>query len=297
MALRLPSASTAVVASIATALAVTDSNSRLLWLAKRGFLLLLVANWRALPFYWHIDFYGLIPKLYWRIWTKGEAKAMSIGKDPYEVRTITKGKVSWAESDYNIHMSNSSYAKVLDSARFAWLLELIGPAFGAGIWSPLASTSFTFFKEIPYGAKYEIDVHLVSYDDKWIYYVARFTTAPHKGTTERTLNCIAFSRSCFKLRGSRLTIPPARVLSASGCGPDRSNWERWLKLRKEKKIRKWLEYGGALVARKNGKLTNGEFPAGEEGWEVDGMEALEHKRLKGLPVAQRFGDTTGWEDL
>ncbi|GAA5918753.1 hypothetical protein JCM6882_007724 [Rhodosporidiobolus microsporus] len=195
-------------------------------------------------------------------------------------------------------MSNSSYAKVLDTARFKWLLELVGPAFGVGIWSPLAATSFTFFKEIPLGAKYEIDVHLVSFDDKWMYYVARFTTAPRRGSTERTLNCVAFSRSCFKLRGSRLTIPPARVLSASGCGPDRSNWERVLQLRKEKKMRRWLEYGGALVAKKQGKWADeGKFPKGEEGWERDGLEMYEEKRLKGLPVATRFGDVSGWEDL
>ncbi|BGP18228.1 hypothetical protein JCM10213_007857 [Rhodosporidiobolus nylandii] len=300
-ALRLPSPGTALVAAIAAALVSLDASgqSTLTSVGKKAFVALLVLNWRALPFYWHVDFYGLIPKLYWRIWTKGEEKAMAIARDPFEVRTIRKGRVSWSESDYNIHMSNSSYAKVLDSARFKWLLELIGPAFGVGIWSPLAATSFTFFKEIPLGANYEIDVHLVSYDDKWMYYVARFTTAPRKGSKERTLNCVAFSRSCFKLRGSRLTIPPARVLSISGCGPagDRTNWTRAKQLKKEKKVRRWLEYGGALVARKNGKWTNGEFPAGEEGWELDGMETLEEKRLKGLPVAQRFGDTSGWEDL
>ncbi|GAA6037373.1 hypothetical protein JCM8097_008536 [Rhodosporidiobolus ruineniae] len=296
--LRVPSPSTAAVAATAFALVARNSSGdAALTLLKKAFVALLVLNWRALPFVWHINFYGLIPKLYWRIWTRGEERAMAIARDPFEVRVVTKGRVSWAESDYNLHMSNSSYARVLDSARFKWMLELIGPAFGVGIWSPLAATSFTFYREIPVGAKYEIDVHLVSYDSKWMYYIARFTTAPRRGSTERTLNCVAFSRSCFKLRGSRLTIPPSRVLSIAGCGPDRTNWERALRLRKEKKVRKWLEYGGAVAAQQQGKWAAGELPPAEEGWELDGLEGYEEKRLKGLGVSQRFGDTTGWEEL
>ncbi|CEQ40090.1 SPOSA6832_01674 [Sporobolomyces salmonicolor] len=301
--IRLPSWQTAVVASLAAALLTSDNQSRLLSLAKKAFALLLVLNWRALPL----------------IWTRGEDKAMAIARDPYEVRTRTTGRVGWADTDYNVHMSNSSYARVCDRARFRWLLELVGPAMGMGIWSPLAATSFSFFKEIPAGADYEIDVHLVSYDDKWvrvhsarsalehfdprskkssqIYYVARFTTAPRKGSKERTLNAVAFSRSCFKLRGSRLSIPPSRVLSLSGVGPDRSNWNRTLKLQKEKKVRKWIQFGAERVAQKNGKWTNGAMVAGEEGWEDDGLSMYEEKRLKGLPVAQRFGDVTGWEEL
>ncbi|GAA5988374.1 hypothetical protein JCM5350_004422 [Sporobolomyces pararoseus] len=253
---RLPAWSTVAVGSIAAALVQTDVNSRLLSLLKKAFVLLLVINWRSLPFIWHIEFWGLIPKLYYKIWTKGPKRAMAIGRNPFEVRTVTKGRVSWSDSDYNFHMSNSSYARVSDSARFAWLLELIGPAFGESVWSPLAATSYTFLREIPAGAAYEIEVQLISYDSKWIYYVAKFTTAPRKGSTERTLNAIAFSRSCFKLRGSRLSIPPSRVLSFSGVGP-KENYERTLKLQKEKKSRRWLQYGAELVAKKNGEVLTG----------------------------------------
>ncbi|GAA5882434.1 hypothetical protein JCM1840_001742 [Sporobolomyces johnsonii] len=295
--IRLPSCQTTVVASLAAALLTTDNQSRSLSLAKKAFALLLVLNWRALPLVWHVEFWSLIPRLYLKIWTRGEDQAMAIARDPFEVRTRTTARVGWADTDYNVHMSNSSYARVCDRARFKWLLELVGPAMGMGIWSPLAGTSFSFFKEIPAGADYEIDVHLVSYDDKWIYYVARFTTAPRKGSKERTLNAVAFSRSCFKLRGSRLSIPPSRVLSLSGVGPDRSNWNRTLKLQKEKKVRKWIQFGAERVAQKNGKWTNGAMIDGEEGWEDDGLSMYEEKRLKGLPVAQRFGDVTGWEEL
>lgn len=130
-----------------------------------------------------------------------------------------------------------------------------------------------------------------------IYYVARFTTAPKKGSTERTLNCIALSRSCFKLRGSRLSIPPARVLAISGVGPDRSNWERTLQLRKERKSRAWLKYGGELVAQRSGKLPAGVVFEEKSEWADDGMSAYEERRLAGLAVVERFGNVEGWEKL
>lgn len=213
-------------------------------------------------------------------------------------------------------LSNTSYGKILDAARFKWLLEVVGPSMGVeGVWSPLGGTAYAFFSELPALTSFEVDVHIASWDDKWvrrslapsaslslilrmqIYYVARFTTAPKRGSTERTLHCVALNRSCFKLRGSRLSIPPARVLSISGLGPDRTNWERTLALRKEKKGAKWLKYGGALVAKKNGTLKEGKELEGEEGWELTGMEGYEERRLKGMEVVGRFGDVSGWKEL
>lgn len=165
------------------------------------------------------------------------------------------------------------------------------------IWSPLAQTSFHFAREIAMFEPYEIDVHVASWDDKWIYYVARFTTAPRRGSKERTLNCVALSRSCFKLQGSRLSIPPARVLALSGVGPDRSNWERTLRLRDKRQGRDWLKYGGMRAAAEAGKLPAGtEFIARPE-WDETGMETYEARRQAGLAIVGRFGDVSGWENL
>lgn len=165
------------------------------------------------------------------------------------------------------------------------------------IWSPLAQTSFYFKEEIPVLAPYEIELHVVSWDDKWLYYVARFTTAPKRGSKERTLNCVALSRSCFKLRGSRLSIPPARVLSLSGVGPDRSNWERTLRLREKRQGRTWLKYGGMQAAEAAGKLPTGVVFEAIEGWDQTGMESYEARRLAGLEVVGRFGNVEGWQNL
>ncbi|KAK4703937.1 hypothetical protein P7C70_g2276, partial [Phenoliferia sp. Uapishka_3] len=192
-------------------------------------------------------------------------------------------------------MSNTSYGKALDKARFAWLLDVVGPAMGPeGIWSPLGGTAFSFISEIPMLTPYWIEVSIVSWDDKWVYYAARFTTAPRSGSKERKLHCIGLSRSCFKMRGSRLSIPPARVLSLSGLGPDHANWNRTLSLRSKGDGKKWLKYGGAMVAKKNGREVE---VVGEQGWEVDGMEVYEERRLKGLESLGGFRDGKGWENM
>lgn len=93
-------------------------------------------------------------------------------------------------------MSNTSYGKALDVARFNWLLDVVGPAMGPeGIWSPVSSfclfvrekrgfwekggltrqgpgqlgqTAFAFFSEIPMLTSYNIEVSIVSWDGKWV---------------------------------------------------------------------------------------------------------------------------------
>lgn len=73
-------------------------------------------------------------------------------------------------------------------------------------------------------------------------------------------------------------------------------------MRKERKVGKWLEYGGALVAQKAGKWT-GALPAAGEGWEDDGMSMYEEQRLANLAkldnigVVQKAGETADWVDL
>ena len=142
--------------------------------------------------------------------------------------------------------------------------------------------------------------------DVQLYCISRFTTAPKRGSADRTLCCVALFRSCFKLRGSRLSIPPARVMALSGLGGaegDRANWERTLKLKRAgpKVTRKWLEYGGVAAAKRQGKWER-EMPAIPQGWEKeewegDGLEGVEERRKEKLVAAKRYGDTEEWKDL
>jgi hypothetical protein len=48
------------------------------------------------------SFWWTIPELYLRIWRKGEVKAMAIARDPFSVKSVTKGHVSCADADYNM---------------------------------------------------------------------------------------------------------------------------------------------------------------------------------------------------
>lgn len=50
---RLPSPSTVLVGAVAAALVTADHNSRWAGLVKKLLAVLLVLNWRALPFAWH----------------------------------------------------------------------------------------------------------------------------------------------------------------------------------------------------------------------------------------------------
>ncbi|GAA5847924.1 hypothetical protein JCM9279_003493 [Rhodotorula babjevae] len=305
--LHLPSPSTVAVG--AGVWALLSSSGLAPSLVKKLVAVLLVLNWKNAPFAWHLQVWKTVPEWHWRSWTRGgEEKALAVARDPFAVKSITKGRVTLGDADYNMHMSNSTYAHVSDAARFRFMLELIGTAFACGVWSPLGGTSFSFFKEVPLGAAYEIETSILSWDDKWMYCTSRFTMAPKRGEKERQLCCVALFRLCFKLRGSRLTIPPARVLSFSGLGShegDRRNWERTLKLRKAgpKVVRRWLEFGGAVAAQRQGKWpADKELPAVPEGWtldewEGDGLEGVEARRVDKLVVAKRYGDTESWRDL
>jgi hypothetical protein len=46
--------------------------------------------------------------------------------------------------DYNYHLSNSSYAKNLDSARMSACIELFSPLFAPGGWMALGGESPLF---------------------------------------------------------------------------------------------------------------------------------------------------------
>lgn len=51
-----------------------------------------------------------------------------------------------------------------------------------------------------------------------------------------------------------------------------------------------------MVAKRNGRAV-GKEGEGEDGWDVDGMEGYEERRVKGLEIVGRFGNVDGWEGL
>lgn len=93
-----------------------------------------------------------------------------IGRNPFTYPVCAPYK-SWAspdESDYNMHLSNSSYAKTLDSVRVNCALECFLAFFRDGGWIALGGTNFNYIREIPIGAHYEVRSSIGSWDSKWV---------------------------------------------------------------------------------------------------------------------------------
>ncbi|KAJ3981071.1 hypothetical protein F5890DRAFT_1537864 [Lentinula detonsa] len=157
--------------------------------------ILLLLNIRAFPTTWHFRIFR--PLIY--IWASqrflkmrtilmsksAKEKAFErwmdaltpVGATPFH-STVFRSWASFDESDYNFHLSNSSYAKALDAARFKLACQLLPKFLVAGGVIPLAGTHFQFVREIPILAKYEVRVTLEAWDEKWIYIVCRFVSKP-----------------------------------------------------------------------------------------------------------------------
>lgn len=76
--------------------------------------------------------------------------------------------VSPDDTDYNIHLSNSCYSKLLDMVRMKFALATLTPAFREGCWIALGATHARFIREIPSGKNYEVRVYTGGWDEKWV---------------------------------------------------------------------------------------------------------------------------------
>lgn len=85
-----------------------------------------------------------------------------MGQDPF--RSVTANHhVSLDVADWNMHLSNTSYGKALDVARFTWMLTLLGPLMVVeGVVPPLGSTTFNSIKPIAILEDYEIEMKTIS---------------------------------------------------------------------------------------------------------------------------------------
>ncbi|PWN20486.1 hypothetical protein BCV69DRAFT_283371 [Microstroma glucosiphilum] len=141
-------------------------------------------------------------------------EVLPLGKDIFETKTYRSGRAWPADCDYLFHLSNSSYAKTLDYSRGALHFSHFYRFLSEGGRLFLGGSNFHFHKEIPIMAKYEVQMRLASWDDKWVYLVGTFTspTDPTSrepaepvptstpGTSSRTPR-ISLSRSASNLRG------------------------------------------------------------------------------------------------
>lgn len=85
-------------------------------------------------------------------------------------------RATFDEIDFMGHLSNSSYAKNCDAARFKAAVAMFPHFFRAGGWMALSATHYHFLHEIPKFAKYEIRTSIGGWDQKWLYVIGRFIT-------------------------------------------------------------------------------------------------------------------------
>jgi hypothetical protein len=141
------------------------------------------------------------------------------------------------ETDYNLHKSNSTYFSDLDIARTALVTKIYTPGmeltkremdrvvgtngkakYPGRMAVMLGSVYCTFKKEIfPY-EKYEMKSKVAAWDKKWMY-ILTFFLRPGKrgGRGDKTLLAVGVSK--YVVKKGRLTIPPERILRASGLLP------------------------------------------------------------------------------
>ncbi|KAJ8521906.1 hypothetical protein ONZ45_g1417 [Pleurotus djamor] len=180
-------------------------------LAKYLLYLLVFVNARSFPLVWHWRVFWPVTRIriQYRLFrlslafktrslkaaldAKWWEAAAPVGANPLESMVKYTTWASVDDSDFNIHLSNSSYAKALDSARFHGAMKWFPLFFKNGGWSPLAATHYHFIREIPMFSKYEIRVRIGSWDDKWMYLVCRFVTKPKKGSSVKKPNKIVIT--------------------------------------------------------------------------------------------------------
>ncbi|KAI0368027.1 hypothetical protein BV20DRAFT_969882 [Pilatotrama ljubarskyi] len=120
----------------------------------------------------------------------------NVGANPFEMQVTYKCWAGPDDCDFNMHLSNSSYPKHLDAARFKYALACGPTFFRAGGWMGLGATHFSFLREIPMFSNYEMRVGIMSWDQKWLYVVTRYVTKP-------------------KNKGKKAQIKPAETPSAA----------------------------------------------------------------------------------
>ncbi|TRM69960.1 hypothetical protein BD626DRAFT_392602 [Schizophyllum amplum] len=164
---------------------------------------LVVLNIGSFPLFWHARVFRsvILLRIQWRFFLirnmfksrkrRDELEAQwldnltPIGEDPFAMCVPYDTRARIDDSDFNLHLSNSSYAKTLDSARFKAAMEAWPNFFVAGGWMPLAATHYHFIREIPMLSHYQVRIRIGAWDQKWMYCVCRFVTIPKKGAKKR----------------------------------------------------------------------------------------------------------------
>ncbi|KAI8331290.1 hypothetical protein BD560DRAFT_415852 [Blakeslea trispora] len=168
--------------------------------------LLLITHLKSLPFAYTVRSWFLLRALIKR------AKERKLIPDSLFSPVSQDHRCYLDDIDYNQHMNNSTYNKILDFNRIH-LLYAIFPKIMMEpqhhIFGHNAGVVTLFRKEIPPLASYKVQSRVWSWNEKWLFLQHRFLLE------DGTVACIAISKVVFK-RLSGKTIPPHEVMELAG---------------------------------------------------------------------------------
>ncbi|KAI0265882.1 hypothetical protein BC834DRAFT_156740 [Gloeopeniophorella convolvens] len=213
--------------------------------AKLLAFLLVLINVRGLPFGWHFKVFWPVAKLRLFAWVARvrtlslssrtrEAAALAYldglsptGENPLDKVNVVKAWAGPEDCDYNWHLSNSSYPKILDSARMTGALATYPYYARAGGWIALAATHFQFLREIPILAHYEVRSQIVGWDRKWLYIVHRYVTHRKPKPSPKSVNAAKPAASEGASSSSAAPVPsihtPGTPLTGMTPSPSSTN--------------------------------------------------------------------------
>ncbi|WWD06727.1 hypothetical protein V865_004822 [Kwoniella europaea PYCC6329] len=160
---------------------------------KALLLLLFILHSPSWPFTWHIRVWYWGIKAYYLAYRKGRSQYLKDWKAQsnklggiQDLRTRIH-RIAWLDDcDYNLHLSNSAYAKNSDALKMKWCIETLSPMFTPGAHMALGATHYNFFKEIPLGAEYVMEARCGGWDEKWFYVVIEFILYPKISSKSRS---------------------------------------------------------------------------------------------------------------
>ncbi|BCS09739.1 hypothetical protein ALUC_30556S [Aspergillus luchuensis] len=165
----------------------------------------------------------------------------------FHPHTLTTRTSLW-ETDYNFHKSNSTYFSDLDISRTAIVTRVYTPGLalvslefdhelkngkdenakvnvGKKVYVALGSTFTSFKREIGPLQRYRVLSRVVGWDRKWVYVLSAFVgmgSGNGKSGGKANGKVFATAVSKYVVKKGWVTVPPERVLRASGMLPERS---------------------------------------------------------------------------
>ncbi|CAG8599461.1 50_t:CDS:2 [Paraglomus occultum] len=163
---------------------------------------IILSNYKSWPLVYHIRSYFA--------YRKGVNRLREKRKDLFHI-SVQHHRLWPDDMDIYFHMSNSSYNKVLDYARYSHVTGQWGaPLIKKELFIYNAGIQTLFKKEIPPFAKFLVETRLLTWNEKWVFLVSRFVLEKTKVTA-----CICTAKLVFK-RSNGKTVKPEDLFELCG---------------------------------------------------------------------------------